>query len=111
MNLLCKLGYNDTEKQKGLAEWKYGVKIKEKKDGKEVEAIKWCRFGSVAVNGNQVVIKKDPATGECKAIENEVVISDKVEINGIAVSYTHLDVYKRQGQKLRMLMTAMQTSR
>ena len=118
VNLLRKLGYNDTEKQKGLAEWKYGVKIKEKKDGKEVEAIRWCRFGSVAVNGNQVVIKKDPATGECKAIENEAVISDKVAINGIESRWIKCEVSENQIDEfkdlsltgLKVSISPMQTS-
>ncbi|WP_370573067.1 putative baseplate assembly protein [Methanomethylovorans sp.] len=118
VNLLRKLGYNDTGKPKGLAEWKYGVKIKEKKDGKEVEAIKWCRFGSVVVNGNQVVIKKDPVLGECKEIESGVVISDKVEVNGVESRWIKCRICENQIGKfkdlsltgLKVSVSPMQTS-
>jgi hypothetical protein len=111
VNLLRKLGYNDTEKPKGLAEWKYGVKIKEKKDGKEVEAIKWCRFGSVAVNGNQVVIKKDPVLGKCKEIESGVVISDKVEVNGIESRWIKCRICENQIGKFKELsLTGLKVS-
>ena len=111
VNLLNKLEQGDIHDPKDLVEWKYGAEAKEKKDGKEVEAIQWCRFGSVAVNGNQVVIKKDSATGECKAIENEVVISDKVEINGIESRWIKCEICDNQIDKFKDLsLTGLRVS-
>ena len=111
VNLLHKLGYNDTEGQKSLAEWRYGIKIKEKKGGKEVETIKWPLFGSVAVSGSQVIVKKDPVLGECKETESDVVISDKVEVNGIESRWIKCRISENQiGEFKDLSLTGLKVS-
>lgn len=96
VNLLHKLESNDTGKQKALAAWKYAVKIKEKKDGKEVEKIKWCPFESVITDGNQIIIKKASDLNECKEIETGAAISDKVQISGIESRWIKCEICENQ---------------
>lgn len=62
--------------------WEYGVKVKGKKDGKEVEETKWLFLRS-AVAEDRVEITKEILNFEGRKTESWVVISDKVKVNGI----------------------------
>ncbi len=76
-NLLKKLT------QVGSVEWKYAVKVKEKKDGKEVEEIRWCFLGNVEPKGDVIRIQKNPLGNQVEKSEVGVIVSDKVKVNGV----------------------------
>jgi len=96
VNLLSKLKQGDIRDPKDLVEWKYGVEVKEKKDGKEVEAIQWCRLGRVTADNNKLMIEKAHAPSECKEIETGAVISDIVQIDGVERRWIKCEICENQ---------------
>ena len=111
VNLLSKLKQGDIRDPKDLVEWKYGVEAKEKKDGKEVEAIQWCRLGPVTVDNNKLIIEKAHAPTECKEIETGAVISDIVQIDGVERRWIKCEICENQIDELKDLsLTGLKVS-
>jgi hypothetical protein len=110
-DLLRKLGYGVTESKGGLAEWEYGLRIKEEKYGKGIEAIQWCPFDSAEVNNDQLTLKKGPVSGRCTKLKSDAVISDKIEVNGTESRWIRCRISEnRVGEIEDMSLTGLKVS-
>ena len=69
------------------------------------------RVGLVGVNGSGKTTLFKILTGEIDADRGEIYQANATVLGYMAVSYTHLDVYKRQPQKPRVPPTIMNMKR